>query len=110
MSVPSITAADCRQHRPARLAMAGSISRSRNKATPGDSASASCLRMTRRAFRNNAGSSRMRLRFSGDVSRQAAYSSPASRLLSLCEAMAVAIRWQCSTLARATGTRYFMAT
>jgi hypothetical protein len=68
------------------------------------------LSISRRAFRNNAGSSRIRFRIWEDVSRQAAYNSPASRLLNLWPAKAPAIRLQCSMLVRATGTKNFMAT
>jgi hypothetical protein len=51
-----------------------------------------------------------KMKRTGGVSRQAAYNSPASRLLNLCAAIAAAICLQCSTLARAIGTRYFIAT
>jgi hypothetical protein len=46
----------------------------------------------------------------GDPSRQAAYSSPASRLVNLWMANAPAICSQSFGLARATGTRNFIAT
>ncbi len=109
ISAPSIRAAVCRQSRPARLALAESISRSRNNTATADSVSGSFLWIARRDFRNNAGSCRIQFRISGDASHQAAYSSPALRLLNLWEAIAADVRWQCSALTRATGTRYFTA-
>ena len=110
MATLSIRPAACRQRRPARRAMAETMSRSLNSTSGAGSVSGFCLSISRRAFRNNAGSSRIRLRIWGEVSRQAEYSSPASRLLNLWPAKASAIRSQCSMLARATGTRNFMAT
>lgn len=52
----------------------------------------------------------MRLRTDGDAARQAAYNWPAWRVLKRCAASAAAIRWHSSALARAIGTRYFIAT
>jgi len=73
----------------ARLMIADTISRSRNSAAAcAEGAFGSTCRC---ALRNNSGSARMRLRTSGEPSRQAAYSCPACRVSQRCLANAAAI-------------------
>jgi hypothetical protein len=102
----SLTAAPA-SRRAARLTMAEAISRSRSNAADASPAGGSACRCT---LRNSAGSSRMRCRIAGGLSRHAAYNRPAARVSQCCAAKIAAIRWQSSRQMRAAGTRYFMAT
>lgn len=65
--------------------------------------------ISRRDFTNNPGSLSTRSRISELLSRQAAYSSPTSRVDRPSVAIPSASRVQSSTLARAMGTRCFIA-
>lgn len=65
--------------------------------------------ISRRDFTNSAGSSSTRPRISGPLSRHTAYTSPTSRVDRPSAAIPAASRVQSSVLARAIGTRCFIA-
>jgi len=92
----------------ARVAIAATISRSRSRSATGAAGGTGCS-SSRRLRRYNSGLSSSRCRAPGPAPRQAAYSCPASRVLHRPRAKTSAIRWQSSTLARATGTSTFIA-
>lgn len=64
---------------------------------------------SRLVFRNNSGSSIKRRRCDGGTSLQALYSSPTSRVVSFSFATVAARASQSLRLARAIGSRYFIA-
>lgn len=104
-SMSSSAVGDSSSCRLARRAMAVTLSRSRTSSSTGEGAGWGC----RCAFKNNCGCSSIRCRILGDAPRQASYNCRAWRLLKWCCAKAAAIFRQSSRLARATGTKYFMA-
>jgi hypothetical protein len=95
----------CRSERRAR---APTTSRSRSRLRAGFADTGSCA-SSRLAFRNNTGSSIRRRRREGGASLHAAYSSPTSRVLSFSFATVAARASQSLRLARAMGSRYFIA-
>lgn len=100
--------APARHCRSARRASAPTTSRSRKTLRAGLADTGSCA-SSRLAFRNNSGSSiRRRLR-DGGASRHAAYRSETSRVVSFSFATVTARVSQSLRLARAIGSRYFMA-
>jgi hypothetical protein len=94
----------------ARRPSASISSRSRSSClTTGGGGSSASLR-ARCAFTNSSGCPSSRARTSGLDFRQAAYNSPASRLVIRHLAIPSAMRAQSSACARAIGTRHFIAT
>lgn len=107
-SVSSMNEAPSRHCRSARRARAPTTSRSRKTLRAGFADTGSCA-SSRLAFRNNSGSSRRLRRRATAASLQAAYSSPTSRVVSFSFATVAARTSQSLQLARAIGSRYFIA-
>lgn len=97
-----------RKRRFARRMMAATISRSRM--TSGIESSPGSGPALGQAFKNNCGCWRMRCRMFAGAPRHASYNCLACRLVNRYRAKTAAICSHCSTLERATGTRYFIAT
>jgi len=100
--------APSRHPRSARRARAPTTSRSRKTPRAGFADTGSCA-SSRLAFRNNSGSSRMLRRRRGGASLHAAYRSETSRVVSFSLATVTARASQSPRLARAIGSRYFIA-
>ena len=100
--------APSRHPRSARRASAPTTSRSRKRLRAGFADTGSCA-SSRLALRNNSGSSIRRRRSGGGASRHAAYSSETSRVVSFSFATVAARASQSLRLARAIGSRYFIA-
>ena len=84
-------------------------SRSLSSSSRGETEDGGSLCISRRVLRNSSGSQSRRARRAEGPSRQASQSWPTSLVLSLWQAMAVARVSHASRLARAMGSKCFMA-
>ena len=97
------------KRRSARRAMAPTRSRSLSSSSLGEAVCGGSFSISRRVFRNSSGSASRRARRPEAPSRQASQSRPTSRVLSLWRAIAAQRVSHASRLARAMGSRCFMA-